>query len=111
LRDAKSVIEFLGLSYSEVGIEYGRITGGGKVSKQAVYKKVNAKFLDDGMLLTLGQLMSNRLTVKCGTDVAVSIAQNSPLTITPLLHCATCGDWYQIDRPGVRNCLKCRQEG
>jgi|WetSurMetagenome_2_1015567.scaffolds.fasta_scaffold689497_2 hypothetical protein len=108
LESAKAVIEFLGLSYSEVGKEYGRITGGAPISKQAIYKKVSSKFLDDGMLLTLGQLLSNRLTLKCGTEVAIDIAQNSPLVVTPLIHCSTCGDWYRIDRPGVRNCPRCR---
>lgn len=108
LESARAVIEFLGLSYSEVGAEYGRLMGGKPISKQAVYKIINAPRLNEAMLQVLGQLISNRLTRTCGLTVGVQMIQNSPLHVIPYLPCASCGELYPIDRPGVRHCLKCR---
>jgi hypothetical protein len=108
LESPRAVIDFLGFSYSDVGSEYGRITGSKPVSKQAIYKMISAPRISDGLLQTLGQLVSNRLTRMCGVTVGVTILQNSPLHVTPFINCPTCREMFPIDRPGVRNCPRCR---
>jgi hypothetical protein len=108
LDSASAVIEFLGLSYSEVGMEYGRVSGLNQISKQAVYKMLKAPRVNDAMLNTLGQLISNRLTKACGVTVGIQMIQNSPLHVIPYIPCAACGELYPIDRPGVRHCPDCR---
>jgi hypothetical protein len=108
LDSARAVIEFLGLSYSEVGVEYGRLSGFKPISKQAVYKMLTLPRVNDAMLNTLGQLISNRLTRSCGVTVGVQMIQNSPLHVIPYIPCAACGELYPIDRPGVRHCPDCR---
>jgi hypothetical protein len=109
LQSVKSIIDFLGLSYSEVGSEYGRLTNSKPISKQAVYKMTQAPRVNDGMLFTLGTLISNRLTLLCGVEVGINIGQNSPLHVTPYLRCTTCHDRFAVDRPGVRHCPDCRK--
>lgn len=109
LQSAKAVIDFLGLSYSEFGAEYSRLIGGHSLSRQAVYKMLNAPRLTDNVQQALGQLLSNHLTRLCREEIGISIMQNSPLRITAYRHCSDCGDWYAIDRPDVKRCPKCRR--
>lgn len=109
LQSAKAVLEFLGLSYSQFGIEYSRLAGGRQLSRQSVYKMVTAKRLSDDMLQVIGQLVSNRLTRICNETIGVSIMQNSPLMIVAYRRCDECQALYAIDRPDVRRCKKHRR--
>lgn len=107
-QSAKCVLEFLSLSYSQLGIEYSRLIGGRQLPRQAVYKMLNAKRINDDMLQVLGQLISNRLTRICGETIGISIMHNSPMIITAYRHCDDCGKMYALDRPDVKRCKKCR---
>jgi hypothetical protein len=109
LQSIKSVIDFLGLSYSQVGAEYGRLLGGRAITRQAIYKMISGKRISDDLAEVLGQLVSNRLTKICGETIGVTVIQNSPLKITPHRYCSTCGTMYAIDRPNAKNCPRCRK--
>jgi hypothetical protein len=109
LQSARAVIDFLGLSYAELGSEYARLNGGRPLSRQAVYKLLSAQRLSDNALQALGQLLSNRLTRMCGQTIGVTIVQNSPMKITAYCYCDDCRAMYAIDRPNVRRCPKCRK--
>jgi hypothetical protein len=109
LQSVKSVIEFLGLSYSQVGAEYGRLLGGRAITRQAIYKMISGKRISDDLAEVLGQLVSNRLTKICGETIGVTVIQNSPLKITPYRYCDACGHLYAIDRPNVKRCPRCRK--
>lgn len=105
----KSALEVLGMSYSDFGLEYIRLLGGHSMTRQAVYKMLNAARVSDNALQVLGQLLSNHLTRICHEDIAIEIVQNSPLHITAYRHCDDCGAWYAIDRPDVKRCKKHRK--
>lgn len=109
LQSAKAVVEFLGLSYSQVGTEYGRLLNVRAPSRQSVYKMISARHLSDDLLQVLGQLLSNRLTRMCEETIGIAIMQNSPLHVRPYRYCNDCGEMYAIDRPDVKRCPKCRR--
>lgn len=108
LQSPKAILDLLGLSYSQVGSEYARITGGRQMSRQAVYKALVKPWISDDMLLVLGQLISNHLTRICGETIGIDIIQNSPMRVTPYRYCDDCRKMYAIDRPDVKRCKKCR---
>ena len=109
LQSPRAALEFLGLSYSEFGIEYSRLVGGHAFSRQSVYKMLNARLLTDNALQVLGQLLSNHLTRICGETIGVSIMQNSPMHVSAYRRCNDCGDLYEIDRPNTQRCSRCRK--
>jgi hypothetical protein len=110
LQSARAAIDFLGLSYSEFGAEYSRLLGSARsLSRQAVYKMLNAPRLTDNAQQVLGQLLSNHLTHLCGEEIGITIVQNSPMHVTAYRHCDNCRSLYALDRPDLRRCPRCRK--
>lgn len=103
------VINFLGMSYRKIGIEFGRIKKYAPLPEGLVFDSLSKNPPNLALLQVLGQLLSNRLTRLCGETIGVAILQNSPMRVIAYRYCNDCGAMYAIDRPDVKRCTKCRK--
>jgi hypothetical protein len=104
IRSVKTAIQFLELSYTEVGIEVARLAKRSyPYSKQRVYDWVCGDAITKQVVKAFGTLLATAMTSRAGRKIGVTIKTNSPWRVTAYGQCE-CGEYFQLRHARHRRC-------